>query len=494
MSNKYILVVDQGTTRTKATIFDHSGNVISHAYREIKNVFPNPGWVECDAMKIWISVVDVITESLIMASLTINDIDSIGIANQRETTVVWNKKTGKPVYNAIIWQSKQTVEICNKVKKYEKEIFKRTGLYVNPYFSASKIRWILDHVKNGQKRALKGELVAGTIDSWIIYKLTKHQVFATDYSNASRTLLFNINTLKWDDYLLKLFNIPKKMLPKVCDSSYDYGKISYFSDHVHITGVAGDQQASLFGQRCFKKGQYKTTYGTGAFVLTNVGNKVVYSKNKLLTTIAWKIGKQVTYCLEGSVFICGGLFTWLKRDLKLIDNETQVQKLATQVKDSNGVYIVPAFTGLGAPYWDNEAKGAIYGLSIGTNKKHIIRAAIESMAYQVKDVVDTLKKDTKLDSKVMRVDGGVCRNEILLQFQADILRTKIKLPKSEETTGLGACYLAGLKSGYFKNINQISHIPMVGKEFSPKMPINVVKTKCDNWKTAIEAIQRFKMK
>ena len=494
MSNKYILVIDQGTTRTKATIFDHSGNVISHAYREITNIYPQPGWIETDAMKIWISVVDVITESLIMSSLSFNDIDSVGVTNQRETTVVWDKKTGKPVYNAIVWQSRQTADICDKVSKYEKEIFKRTGLLVNHYFSAYKIRFILDHVKNGQKRAEKDELIAGTIDSWIIYKLTNHKVFATDYSNASRTLLFNINTLQWDDYLLKLFNIPKKMLPQVCDSSHDYGVISYFSNSVHITGVAGDQQASLFGQRCFKKGDYKTTYGTGAFVLTNIGNKPLYSKNKMLTTIAWKVNNEVTYCLEGSVFLCGGLINWLKNGVKLIDQEASTEVLAKQVKDTHGVYVVPAFTGLGAPYWDNDVKGSILGLTIGTTKAHICRAALESMAYQVKDVVDTLKKETKLNTNLMKVDGGSCKSELLLQFQSDILRTKIKRSRSEEITALGACYLAGLQTGYFKNIDDINNIPVVGKELSPKMKIDQAKNKCAIWKKAVAATRVFKTK
>ena len=445
-------------------------------------------------MKIWVSVVDVINEALILGSLSWKDIDSIGITNQRETIVVWDKKTNKPVYNGIVWQSRQSLDVCLNLKQHEKEIFKRTGLLINPYFSASKIRWILDHIPNGQKRANKGELMCGTIDTWLIYKLTKHQVFATDYSNASRTLLVNINTWKWEDYLLKLFNIPKKMLPQVCNSSYDYGKASFFSDcDVHITGVAGDQQASLFGQKCFKQGQTKTTYGTGAFIQTNIGNKPILSKHRLLTTIAWKINNEVTYCWEGSVFICGSVMTWLRDGIKIIEHVDDCEKLALKVVDTHGAYIVPAFTGLGAPYWNNHVRGALFGIGRGTTKAHIARASIEAMAYQVKDVVDTLTHDAKVNLKTMRVDGGPCSNKLLMQFQADISRNNIKVPKMREVTALGACFLAGLYTGYFNSINAINKLPDVGEEYSPKMDIKIAKDKCNGWKKAVNATIMFKI-
>ena len=494
MSNKYILAIDQGTTSTKAIIFDQRGNIISSALREVQNIFPHPGWVEVDPMKLWVSVVDVINEALILGSLQWSDIDSIGITNQRETVIVWDKNTGKPVYNGIIWQSRQTLDICDKLKKHTEEIFKKTGLFINPYFSASKIRWILNKISNGQKRAEKGDLMCGTVDTWLIYKLTNQKVFATDYTNASRTLLFNIRTLTWDDKLLKLFNIPKKMLPKVCDSSYDYGKASFFSNcNAHITGVAGDQQASLFGQRCFKEGQTKTTYGTGAFILANIGNKLVLSKNKLLTTIAWKIGKKVTYCLEGSVFICGSVVTWLRDGMKIIKSTDEVEKLALSVKDTGGVYIVPAFTGLGAPYWNNHVRGAIFGVSRGTTGAHIARACIESMAYQVEDVIDTLSQEVKIDRKHMNVDGGECSNNLLLQFQSNISRSKIKLPKMREVTALGVCYLAGLHTGYFSSMEAITKLPSIGKEYSPQISIAEAKGKSAGWKQAVEADINFKV-
>ena len=446
---KYILSIDQGTTSSRAILFDNNGQPIQVAQREVKCFFPNSGWVEADDLSIWVSVMDVINEVLIKSNLTIDDVDSIGVTNQRETTVVWSKETGLPVYNAIVWQSRQSADICEALNDKKELIHQKTGLLINPYFSASKVRFILDHIPNGQKRAESGELLFGTIDSWLIYKMTMGKTHATDVTNASRTLLFNIHEMKWDDELCALFNIPKSMLPTVRPSAYDYGALSFLRSDVHICGAIGDQQAALFGQTCFEAGESKNTYGTGCFLLVNTGDKPVLSKNGLLTTVAWQIGDQVTYALEGSVFIGGAVVQWLRDEMHLIHHSGDSEKVALD-SPSGEIYIVPAFTGLGTPYWDDDARGAVFGLTRGTNKSQFVRAALEAIAYQCKDVVEVMQKETGQAVKTLKVDGGATKNGYLMQFQSDILHTVIKLPKCLETTALGAAYMAGLESG-FKN-------------------------------------------
>ena len=489
---KFILSVDQGTTSSRAILFDSTGKPRFSAQREVVCLFPNPGWVEADALAIWISVMDVINELLIKANITFASIDSIGITNQRETTVIWDKKTGMPVYNAIVWQSRQTVEICERFANQKEYIHEKTGLLINPYFSMSKIRFILDHIPHGQERAEKGELMFGTIDSWIIYKMTQGKVHATDVSNASRTLLYNINEMKWDDDLLKLFNIPKILLPKVYPSSYNYGKASQLSKDVSICGVAGDQQAALFGQTCFEVGESKNTYGTGCFMLMNTGDKPVISKNGLLTTIAWQIGKKVVYALEGSVFVGGATVQWLRDQLKLIKESADSEVYANRCEDSGGIYVVPAFVGLGTPYWDDQARGAIFGLTRGSNKYQIVRASLEGIAYQCKDVFEVMKKETKTKLKCLKVDGGATANHYLMQFQSDILQTNILLPQCLETTALGAAYLAGLESKFFKSIEEIKKIHDYQCIYKPHMSKAEVDEKYRGWKTAIKATRTFK--
>lgn len=490
---QFILAVDQGTTSTRAILFSRQGKPVFSAIREVTCLYPKPGWVEQNALQLLISTNDVINEVLVLADITMDDIDSIGITNQRETAIVWEKQTGKPVYNAIVWQSKESQEICDKLKKYESMIHEKTGLKINPYFSASKIRFILDSIPNGQERAEKGELLFGTVDSWLIYKLTKGKTHATDISNASRTLLYNIHTLKWDDDLLKLFNIPKCILPTVKYSSDDYGEASYFDCKVHITGVAGDQQAALFGQTCFETGESKNTYGTGCFMLMNTGDKAVISNKGLLTTIAWQIDGKVTYALEGSVFVGGAVVQWLRDELSLIRSANQSEEYAKRVDDSEGVYVVPAFVGLGTPYWDNEARGAIFGLTRGSSKYHIIRACLESIAYQSKDVIEVMKKEAHLRLPILKVDGGATANDILLQFQSDILRCEIHVPECLETTALGASYLAGLYTGFWKNINEIKASHNCQKIFLPKMSKKLSDSKYRGWKIAIKSTRTFKI-
>lgn len=489
---KFVLAIDQGTTSTRAILFDHNGLPFKCAQREVKCLFPQSGWVESDALSLWLSVVDVVNEVLIKANIKINEIDSIGITNQRETTVIWDKKTGLPVANAIIWQSRQSADICDSLSEYKEFIHKKTGLLINPYFSASKIRFILDHIKNGQERAEKGELLFGTIDSWILYKLTNGQVHATDVSNASRTLLFNINDLKWDEELCKLFNIPMKMLPEVHGCSYRFGNASFFSKNLPICGIAGDQQAALFGQTCFEKGESKNTYGTGCFMLLNTGDKPIFSKNGLLTTIAWEIDGKVSYALEGSVFIGGAIVQWLRDEMKMIESASDSENKALDCEDSGGVYIVPAFTGLGTPYWDDDARGAVFGLTRGTTNKQLIRASLEAIAYQCKDVFEVMKKDAKFQLKSLKVDGGATANKYLMQFQSDILETKVMLPKCLETTALGCAYLAGLNSGFFKDINEIKAIHSYQTIYLPLMPKEDVTNKYSGWKKAVKATRVYK--
>ena len=488
---KYILSIDQGTTSSRAILFDKNGQKIEMAQREVKCLFPNSGWVEADATSIWISVMDVINEVLIKANLTIDDIDSIGLTNQRETTVVWSKKTGMPVYNAIVWQSRQSADICESLMDKKDLIHQKTGLLINPYFSASKVRFILDHIENGQQLAEAGELLFGTIDSWIVYKMTMGKVHATDVTNASRTLLFNINEMRWDKQLCDLFNIPMSMLPTVRPSAYDYGELSFLRSNVHITGVIGDQQAALFGQTCFECGESKNTYGTGCFLLVNTGDKPVLSHNGLLTTVAWQIGDEVTYALEGSVFIGGAVVQWLRDEMRLIHHSGDSEKVALE-SPSGEIYIVPAFTGLGTPYWDDDARGAVFGLTRGTNKSQFVRAALESIAYQCKDVVEVMQKETGQTIKNLKVDGGATKNGYLMQFQSDILHTVIKLPKCLETTALGAAYMAGLESGYYQNLESIKKIHEYQAVYNPKMAKKEINRLYKGWKTAIKATRMFK--
>ena len=489
---KYILSIDQGTTSSRAILFDHDGHVSSMAQREVECLFPHSGWVEADALGIWVSVIDVVNEVLVKENVTMASVDSIGITNQRETAIVWDKETGMPVYNAIIWQSRQSSEICDRLSTYKDFIHEKTGLLINPYFSASKIRFILDHIPNGQKRAEKGELLFGTVDCWLIYKMTKGQVHATDVTNASRTMLYNINEMKWDDELLKLFNIPKSMLPKVCPSSYNYGIASFFSKDVPICGVAGDQQAALFGQTCFDVGESKNTYGTGCFMLLNTGDKPVYSKEGLLTTIGWQIGDKVTYALEGSVFVGGAVVQWLRDQMRMFREAKDSEGYAVDVEDTKGVYVVPAFVGLGTPYWDDEARGAVFGLTRGANKNHFIRACLEAIAYQCKDVFEVMKKEAHSSLKNLKADGGATKNKFLMQFQSDILGTKIMLPSCLETTALGVAYLSGLASGYYKNLEEIKSIHSYQAVFEPHMKEEDVNKKYSGWLKAVEATRMFK--
>ena len=488
---KYVLSIDQGTTSSRAILFDKSGQKIQIAQREVKCLFPNSGWVEADALSIWVSVMDVINEVLIKANLTIDDIDSIGLTNQRETTVVWNKKTGMPVYNAIVWQSRQSADICEALSDKKELIHQKTGLLINPYFSASKVRFILDHIEDGQKLAESGDLLFGTIDSWIVYKMTMGKTHATDVTNASRTLLFNINEMKWDEELCKLFNIPMCMLPTVRPSAFDYGELSFLRSDVHITGVIGDQQAALFGQTCFEAGESKNTYGTGCFLLVNTGDKPVLSKNGLLTTVAWQIGNDVTYALEGSVFIGGAVVQWLRDEMRLIHHSGDSEKVALE-SPSGEIYIVPAFTGLGTPYWDDDARGAVFGLTRGTNKSQFVRAALEAIAYQCKDVVEVMQKETGQTIKNLKVDGGATKNGYLMQFQSDILHTVIKLPRCLETTALGAAYMAGLTTGYYANLESIKKIHEYQAIYTPKMAKKEINRLYKGWKTAIKATRMFK--
>lgn len=489
---KYILAIDQGTTSSRALIFNKFGKVEFKSQIEIECLFPKEGWVEQNALDVWVSVINVINDALAKMNITVDDIYAIGITNQRETTVIWDKKTGLPVYNAIVWQSRQSASICEQWEPYKKLIHKKTGLILNPYFSASKIRFILDHIENGQQRAENGELMFGTIDTWLMYKLSKGKIFKTDVSNASRTMLFNINTLQYDHELLKLFNIPRKMLPKVEESYAYFGDATFFKKGIRINGVAGDQQAALFGQNCFDAGQSKSTYGTGCFMLLNTGNKPIFSENGILTTIAWKLNGETKYALEGSVFMGGACVQWLRDQLKFVKEASETEKCAINAKTDLGVYVVPAFVGLGAPYWDDDCKGAIFGLTRGTTKDHLIRATLNSIAYQVKDVMEVMQKDGNIHINELKVDGGATNNKYLMQFQADILQTKILLPSTSETTALGVAYLAGLGSKYWLSLDEIKKIHQYKDTFTPKMSKEEVDAKYDIWKKAVAVTRKFK--
>ncbi|MCQ2796522.1 MAG: glycerol kinase GlpK [Bacilli bacterium] len=489
---KYVLAIDQGTTSSRAILFGKKGELIRIARRDIETQFPKPGWVEESATDIWVSVVASITELVEKEHIHYNEIDSIGITNQRETTIVWDKETGTPVYPAIVWQSRQTADLCDKRNSKSDFIFNRTGLRLNPYFSASKIRFILDHIKDGQKRAENGELLFGTVETWLIYKLTNGKCHLTDVTNASRTMLFNIKTCKWDKELLKIWNIPMCMLPKICPTAYDFGDATYLKHDIPITGVAGDQQAALFGQTCFAKGESKNTYGTGCFMLMNIGDKPILSKHGLLTTVAWQINNKVTYALEASVFMGGATIQWLRDGLEIIKSTPESEELATRVKDTDGVYLVPAFVGLGTPYWDNDVRAAFFGLTRGTTKEHIARASLEGVAYQISDSLKVMQQETKIKLKSLNVDGGASANNFLMQFQSDILACDVKLPVCVETTALGAAYMAGLHTGFYKSLSEISKYHRYQKIFKPKMDKKLVNEKLRGWDLAVKSARSFK--
>jgi glycerol kinase len=470
---KYIMALDQGTTSSRCIIFDKTGAVISKAQKEFKQIYPKAGWIEHDPIEIWATQFGVAVEALVMANLEASDIAAIGITNQRETTVVWDKRTGVPVHNAIVWQCRRTADTCEELRKigFEETIKDKTGLILDPYFSGTKIKWILDNVPNARKEAEKGNLLFGNIDTWIMWNLTKGQVYVTDYSNAARTMLFNIHTLAWDEEILKVLNIPKSMLPVVKASSEVYGHTNkvLFGEEIPIAGAAGDQQAALFGQACFKEGSAKNTYGTGCFMLMNTGSKAVTSKHGLLTTIAWGIDGKVEYALEGSIFVGGASIQWLRDELRMLKNASESERYALEVEDTNGVYVVPAFTGLGAPYWDPYARGTVMGLTRGAKKEHFIRATLESIAYQTNDVLKAMQEDSGISLVELNVDGGASSNNFLMQFQSDILGVQVDRPQVVETTALGAAYLAGLAVGYWKDKEEISQNRRLDRNFKPNM-------------------------
>lgn len=488
---KYIMALDAGTTSNRAILFNKKGEIKSVAQKEFTQFFPHPGWVEHDATEIWSTQLGVCTEAMAKLGIESKDIEAIGITNQRETTIIWDKETGKPVYNAIVWQCRRTADMAEKLVEdgYREMIQNKTGLVVDPYFSATKIRWILDNIEDGQKRAENGELLFGTVDTWLIYNLTRGKVHVTDYSNASRTMLFNIHTLKWDDELLEMLNIPKCILPEVKPSSYVYGYTSrgYFDGEVPIAGIAGDQQAALFGQTCFNPGDAKNTYGTGAFLLMNTGEESVKSDNGLVTTIAWGLEEgKVNYALEGSIFVAGSAIQWLRDQLRIVDAADDTEYMATKVDDTNGCYVVPAFTGLGAPYWDPYARGTIVGISRGTSKYHIVRATLESLAYLTNDVLAAMAKDSGKELKELKVDGGASANNFLMQFQADMIQTNVERPETLETTALGASYLAGLAVGFYESLDEIKENRLVDEKFSPEISKEERDKKDRNWQRAMK--------
>lgn len=495
----FILSIDQGTTSTRAIIFDREGDLKWSAQKDIEQYFPHPGWVEHDANEIWIKTLQVIAEVLIASNLGPADIDSIGITNQRETTVVWEKETGKPIHRAIVWQSKQTSEIADQlIEEGHKEMFqKKTGLIIDSYFSATKVKWILDKVEGSRKRAQKGELLFGTIDTWLLWKLTGGEVHATDYTNASRTMMFNIYDLKWDEEILELMDIPSEMLPVVCSSSEVYGKTTpthFYGERVPVAGMAGDQQAALFGQTAFEPGMVKNTYGTGAFLIMNTGKEAIQSDNGLLTTIGYGINGEITYALEGSIFVAGSAIQWLRDGLRMFRKSSESERYATSIDSSENVYVVPAFTGLGAPHWDQDARGAIFGLTRGTTKEHLIRATLESLAYQTRGVLDAMQHDSDIEIKVMRVDGGAANNDFLMQFQADLLGTSIDRSKISETTALGAAYLAGLATGFWKDMDEVKEHWDRDATFEPEISKEDRDKLYGGWQNAVEATRVFKHK
>lgn len=487
---KFILALDQGTTSSRAIIFNHDGEVVAVAQKPFEQIFPKPGWVEHDANEIWYSQSSVAAEVIAKSDLNGLNIAAIGITNQRETTIVWDRETGIPVYNAIVWQDRRTAKYCDELKEkgWSDKIKEKTGLVIDAYFSGTKVKWILDNVKGARERAENGELCFGTVDSWLVWKFTRGAMHITDVSNASRTLMFNIHTMEWDKELLELLTIPESMLPEVKQSSEIYGDTvtTLFASKIPIAGIAGDQQAALFGQMCVEEGMTKNTYGTGCFMLMNTGHKPVLSKNNLLTTVAWKIGGKVTYALEGSVFVGGAAIQWLRDGLGIIRTSAESEKLAASVEDNGGVYFVPALTGLGAPYWDQYARGAIFGITRGTTSAHITRAALEGIAFQVRDLLKSMESDSGKKSKELRVDGGAVENNALMQFQADIFGSDVIRPKVLETTALGAAYLAGLAVGYWKSVDEIRKQWAVEKKFEPEMEKEKAKELLHYWKKAVD--------
>jgi glycerol kinase len=491
MSKKYILALDQGTTSSRAIIFDNECNILGVAQKEFTQFFPKPGWVEHSPAEIWSTQYGVAAEVIAKTGLAPTDIAAIGITNQRETTVVWDKNTGKPIHNAIVWQDRRTAGICNEMKAagMEKEIRHKTGLVIDAYFSGTKVKWILDNVEGAREKAKKGELLFGTIDSWLIWNLTSGKVHVTDYSNASRTMLYNIRTLQWDKEILAKMNIPESMLPVVRPSSEVYGKTcpkAFLGYEVPIAGIAGDQQAALFGQACYEPGMAKNTYGTGCFMLMNTGSDIYESKNGLLTTIAWGLDGKVEYALEGSIFIAGAAVQWLRDGLKIIESAPDSEYYAQKVSSTDGVYVVPAFAGLGAPYWDMEARGAILGLTRGTTKSHIIRATLESLAYQTKDVLGAMEADSGIKLQTLKVDGGAVANNLLMQFQADILGVPVDRPQITETTALGAAYLAGLAVGVWKSKDELCKVWKIDRQFAPAMANDTSAKLYKGWQKAVK--------
>lgn len=490
---KLILSIDQGTTSTRAIAFDEKGNIVSLSRCPVYCLYPKAGWVECNAEDIWNSVKSVIKDLTSELNMSLNEFSGIGITNQRETTIIWDRRTGEPIYHAIIWQSRQSADICDKYANFASLIHERTGLLINPYFSASKIRFILDAVPGAQERAEKGELCFGTVDTWVLYKLTNGMSFATDVTNASRTMLFNIHTLKWDNELCKIFNIPLKLLPEVKPNTCDFGVAEAFNSKTHIYAMAGDQQSSLFGHSCFTKGEFKNTYGTGCFMLMNTGDKPYFSSNGLLTTVAWNVKGNVSYALEGSVFIGGAIIEWLKDKLKIIGVPSEADGCAEiSLKKNNELYLVPAFVGLGAPYWDDDARGSIFGITANTTKEDLVRASLEGIAYQCKDVFEVMKKDANSKLKSVKVDGGASRSNYLMQFQSDLFANKIQIPTCDEVTALGVAYMAGLECGIFKTLDDIRCINCVKKVFNPSKEKSVIKEKYKKWKVAVKATRNFK--
>ncbi len=493
---KYMLSIDQGTTSTRAILFDKEGKMVGVAQKEFKQIFPKPGWVEHNPLEIWASVMSVLTEVMTISNIDPRDVHALGITNQRETTVVWDKETGLPIYHAIVWQSRQTVDICDdlKARGLEQTFKDKTGLVLDPYFSGTKIKWILDHVEGAREKAQQGQLLFGTIDTWLIYKLTQGKVHVTDYSNASRTLIYNIYDLTWDDELLELLSIPKNMLPEVKNSSEVYGYVDpslFFGIPLPIAGVAGDQQAALFGQTCFEKGMMKNTYGTGGFLMMNTGKTPVQSRYGLVTTLAWGMDGEVEYALEGSIFVSGSAIQWLRDGLQFFKDAKYSEKLALEVQDSEGVYVVPAFVGLGAPYWDDKARGAIFGLTRSTTYQHITRATLESLAYQTKDIVEAMQQDCQIDIKALKVDGGAATNNFMMQFQSDILNTPVIRPEIKETTALGAAFLAGLATSFWESKEVLKETFKIERCFESQMEESTRCLLYDGWKKAVKATRVF---
>jgi glycerol kinase len=497
MASNYILALDQGTTSSRAIIFDRHGNIKSSAQKEFPQIYPRPGWVEHNGNKIWSSQSSVAAEALTEAGLQANNIEAVGITNQRETSLIWDRKTGKPVYNAIVWQDRRTSDFCDGLKQQKgliEKIRDKTGLFIDAYFSATKIKWLLDNVDGVRKRAENRELAFGTMDTWLIWNFTRGEVHVTDVTNASRTMLYNIHEKKWDSEILELLDIPKSLLPEVKSSSEVYGETKIFAERIPIAGIAGDQQAALFGQRCIKQGMVKNTYGTGCFMIMNTGSEPITSQNNLLTTIAWEVDGKVEYALEGSIFIAGAVVQWLRDELGLIQTASEVEELAASVKDNNGVYLVPAFAGLGAPHWDQHARGTMVGLTRGANAGHIARACLEGIAYQTMDIIVAMQADSGIEIKELRVDGGAAANNLLMQFQSDLLQTPVIRPKTLETTALGAAYLAGLAVDYWENQEAINNQWQKEHTFTPQITTDEVEQLRSGWTRALKAAKSWSEK